>query len=102
MGGEVYNLEYYVKKAKELEAMEVNSICIKDMAGLMAPYDAYVLVKAIKEAVSVPIHLHSHFTSGMSSMTHLKAVEAGVDILGTCMSPYGFRSSHPALGPLVR
>ncbi len=101
MGGEVYNLEYYVKKAKELEAMEVNSICIKDMAGLMAPYDAYVLVKALKEAVSVPIHLHSHFTSGMSSMTHLKAVEAGVDILGTCMSPYGFRSSHPALGPLV-
>ncbi len=101
MGGEVYNLEYYVKKAKELEAMEVNSICIKDMAGLMAPYDAYVLVKALKEAVSVPVHLHSHFTSGMSSMTHLKAAEAGVDILGTCMSPYGFRSSHPALGPLV-
>ena len=101
MGGEVYNLEYYVKKAKDLEAMDANSICIKDMAGLMAPYDAYVLVKAIKEAVSVPVHLHSHFTSGMSSMTHLKAVEAGVDILGTCMSPYGFRSSHPALGPLV-
>jgi len=101
MGGEVYNLEYYVKKAKQLEAMEANSICIKDMAGLMAPYDGYTLVKALKEAVSVPIHLHSHFTSGMSSMTHLKAIEAGVDIVGTCMSPYGFRSSHPALGPLV-
>ena len=101
MGGEVYNLEYYVKKAKELEAMEANSICIKDMAGLMAPYDAYILVKTLKEAVSVPIHLHSHFTSGMSSMTHLKAIEAGVDIVGTCMSPYGFRTSHPALGPLV-
>jgi pyruvate carboxylase subunit B len=101
LGGEVYNLEYYVKKAKELEAMEANSICIKDMAGLMAPYDAYTLVKALKDVVSVPLHLHSHFTSGMASMTHLKAVEAGVDILGTCMSPYGFRSSHPALGPLV-
>ncbi|MCJ7616060.1 MAG: pyruvate carboxylase subunit B [Desulfobacterales bacterium] len=101
LGGEVYNLEYYVKKAKELEAMEANSICIKDMAGLMAPYDAYTLVKALKDVVSVPLHLHSHFTSGMASMTHLKAVEAGVDIIGTCMSPYGYRSSHPALGPLV-
>ncbi|MBU2521283.1 MAG: pyruvate carboxylase subunit B [Proteobacteria bacterium] len=101
LGGEVYNLEYYVKKAKELEAMEANSICIKDMAGLMAPYDAYALVKALKDVVSVPLHLHSHFTSGMASMTHLKAVEAGVDILDTCMSPYGFRTSHPALEPLV-
>jgi len=101
MGGEVYNLEYYVKKAKELEAMGANSICIKDMAGLMAPYDAHTLVKALKDAVSVPLHLHSHFTSGMASMTHLKAIEAGVDILGTCMSPYGFRTSHPALAPLV-
>jgi len=101
MGGEVYNLEYYVKKAKELEAMGANSICIKDMAGLMAPYDAYTLVKALKDTVSVPLHLHSHFTSGMASMTHLKAIEAGVDIVGTCMSPYGFRTSHPALGPLV-
>ena len=101
LGGEVYNLEYYVKKAKELEAMEADSICIKDMAGLMAPYDAYTLIKTLKEAVSVPIHLHSHFTSGMASMTHLKAIEAGVDIIGTCMSPYGFRTSHPALGPLV-
>lgn len=101
LGGKVYNLEYYVKKAKELETMKADSICIKDMAGLMAPYDAYVLVKALKDAVSVPIHLHSHFTSGMASMTHLKAIEAGVDILDTCMSPYGFRTSHPALGPLV-
>ncbi|MBW2739535.1 MAG: pyruvate carboxylase subunit B, partial [Deltaproteobacteria bacterium] len=101
LGGEVYNLEYYVKKAKELEAIKADSICIKDMAGLMAPYDAYTLVKALKDAVSVPLHLHSHFTSGMSSMTQLKAIEAGVDILGTCMSPYGFRTSHPALGPLV-
>ncbi|MBU0985987.1 MAG: pyruvate carboxylase subunit B, partial [Proteobacteria bacterium] len=68
---------------------------------LMAPYDAYTLVKAIKAAVSVPLHLHSHFTSGMASMTHLKAIEAGVDIVDTCLSPYAFRTSHPAIEPLV-
>ncbi|MBF0203199.1 MAG: pyruvate carboxylase subunit B, partial [Desulfamplus sp.] len=101
MGGTVYTLDYYVKKAKELEAMGADSICIKDMAGLMAPYDAYELIKALKENVTPPIHLHSHFTSGMAAMTHLKAVEAGVDILDTCLSPYGYRTSHPALEPLV-
>ncbi len=88
MGGDVYNLEYYVSKAKELEKMGADSICIKDMAGMLAPYDAYALVKALKEAASAPVHLHSHFTSGMASMTRLKAIEAGVDIVGTCMSPY--------------
>lgn len=101
LGGEVYNLEYYVNKAKELEAMGADSICIKDMAGLIAPYDAYAIVKALKATVQVPIHLHSHFTSGMSSMAHLKAIEAGVDIVDTCMSPYAYRTSHPAIEPLV-
>jgi len=101
MGGEVYNLEYYVKKAKELEKMGADSICIKDMAGLIAPYDAYALVKALKDAVKVPVHLHSHFTSGMAPMSHLKAIEAGVDILDTCMTPYAYRTSHPAIEPLV-
>jgi pyruvate carboxylase subunit B len=101
MGGEVYNLDYYVNKAKDLEAMGADTICIKDMAGLMAPYDAYAVVKALKEAVSPPIHLHSHFTSGMSPMTHLKAIEAGVDIIDTCMSPYAYRTSHAAVEPLV-
>ncbi len=101
MGGEVYNLDYYVSKAKDLEAMGADSICIKDMAGLLAPYDAYQIVKALKEAVKPPIHLHSHFTSGMSPMTHLKAIEAGVDIIDTCMSPYAYRTSHAALEPLV-
>jgi oxaloacetate decarboxylase alpha subunit/pyruvate carboxylase subunit B len=99
--GDVYNLEYYVSKAKDLEKMGADSVCIKDMAGMLAPYDAYALVKALKEAVSVPVHLHSHFTSGMASMTHLKAIEAGVDIVGTCMSPYAYRTSHPAIEPLV-
>ena len=101
MGGEVYNLDYYVGKAKDLEAMGADSICIKDMAGLIAPYDAYAIVKALKETVKPPIHLHSHFTSGMSPMSHLKAVEAGVDIIDTCMSPYAYRTSHAAIEPLV-
>src|SRR5512142_1564581 len=101
MGGEVYNLEYYVKKARQLEDMGADTVCIKDMAGLIAPYDAYYLVKELKENVKVPIHLHSHFTSGMADIALLKAAEAGVDIVDTCLSPWAFRSSHPAIEPLV-
>ena len=101
LGGEVYNLDYYVGKAKELVDMGADSICIKDMAGMIAPYDVYELVKALKATVSIPIHLHSHFTSGMASMSQLKAIEAGVDILDTCMTPYAYRTSHPAIEPLV-
>jgi len=101
MGGDVYNLDYYLAKAKELADMGADTICIKDMAGLLAPYDAFELIRALKQKTSVPIHLHSHFTSGMASMTHLKAVEAGVDIIDTCMSSYAFRTSHPAIEPLV-
>jgi oxaloacetate decarboxylase alpha subunit/pyruvate carboxylase subunit B len=101
MGGKVYNIDYYINKAKELEKMGADSICVKDMAGLLAPYDAYNLVKALKAAVKPPIHLHSHFTSGMSPMTHLKAIEAGVDIIDTCMSPYAYRTAHAAIEPLV-
>ena len=101
MGGDVYNLEYYVNKAKDLEGMGADSICIKDMAGMISPYDAYAIVKALKAAVSVPIHLHSHFTSGMAGMAHLKAIEAGVDIIDTCMSPLAYRTSHPAVEPFV-
>jgi len=101
MGGEVYGLDYYIRKAKDLEAMDADSICIKDMAGLIAPYDAYAVIKALKGAVKPPVHLHSHFTSGMSSMSILKAIEAGVDIVDTCMTPYAFRTSHAAIEPLV-
>jgi len=101
MGGEVYTLDYYVKKAKALESIGADSICIKDMAGMIAPYDAYAIVKALKTAVSVPIHLHSHFTSGMAAMAQLKAIEAGVDMLDTCLSPFAFRTSHAAIEPLV-
>lgn len=101
MGGPVYNLDYYVTKAKQLEDMGADTVCIKDMAGLIAPYDAYYLIKALKENLKVPVHLHSHFTSGMSDLALLKAVEAGVDIIDTCLSPWAYRSSHPAIEPLV-
>jgi len=101
IGGEVYNLEYYLKKAKQLEEMGADTICIKDMAGLVSPYDAYNLVKALKEQTKIPIHLHTHFTSGMADLALLKAIEAGVDIIDTCMAPYAYRTSHPAIEPLV-
>ena len=101
MGGPVFNLEYYLDKAKALEDMAADSICIKDMAGIISPYDAYKLVSALKETVKVPIHLHTHYTSGMASMCALKAIEAGVDIVDTVLAPFGLRTSHPAIEPLV-
>ena len=101
MGGEIYNTEYYTQKAKILEEMGADSICIKDMAGLVAPYDAYNLVKALKETVAIPIHLHTHFTSGMGDLALFKAIEAGVDAIDTCMAPYAYRTSHAAIEPLV-
>ena len=101
MGGETYNLDYYLEKAKQLEELGADTICIKDMAGLIAPYDAYNLVKTLKEQTDIPIHLHTHFTSGMGDLTLFKAIEAGVDIIDTCMAPYAYRTSHPAVEPLV-
>lgn len=101
MGGDIYNTDYYVNKAKQLEEMGADSICIKDMAGLIAPYDAYNLVKALKAAVKAPIHLHTHFTSGMGDLSLFKAIEAGVDIIDTCVGPYAYRTSHPGVEPLV-
>ncbi len=101
LGGEVYNLAYYLSKARELEAMGADSICIKDMAGILAPYDAHELFSALKKTVAVPLHLHTHYTSGMASMTCLKAIEAGVDIVDTCVAPYAMRTSMPPLEPLI-
>ena len=101
MGGPVYHLNYYLEKAKILVDMGADSLCIKDMGGLLAPYDAYELIKALKETVKIPIQLHTHYTSGMGSMTYLKAVEAGVDILDTALAPFALRSSQPALEPIV-
>lgn len=101
LGGEIYTLDFYVKKAKELEAMGADTICVKDMAGLLSPYDAFDLFSALKKTVRVPLHLHTHYTSGMGSMTYLKAIEAGVDIIDTCLSPYALRTSMPACEPIV-
>lgn len=101
MGGPVYNLEYYVKKALVFRDMGADSICIKDQAGLISPYDAYELIKALKEALKMPVELHTHYTSGQGSVSLLKAIEAGVDIVDTCLSPFALRSSQPAIEPLV-
>ena len=99
--GPVYTNEYYAKYAKQLEEMGADSICIKDMAGLLKPYDAYDLVKAIKETVKVPVQLHTHYTSGLASMTLMKAIEAGVDIVDTAMSPLAMGTSQPPTEALV-
>ena len=101
MGGPVFNMDYYVSKALVLEGMGADSICIKDMAGLLAPGDAYRLVKTLKKQLSVPLHLHTHYTSGMASMTCLKAVEAGIDGIDTGLAPFSLRSGPPAIEPLV-
>jgi pyruvate carboxylase subunit B len=101
MGGPVYNLEYYLKKALIFQNMGADSVCIKDQAGLISPYDAYELVKALKESLRVPVELHTHYTSGQASMSVLKAIEAGVDIVATALSPFALRSSQPPIEPLV-
>jgi len=101
MGGPVYNLNYYLERAKILEDMGSDSLCIKDMAGLLAPYDVHELVKALKKRVKIPIQLHTHYTSGMASMTYLKAIEAGVDIVDTALAPFALRSSQPAVEPII-
>jgi len=99
--GAVYTLDYYAKYAKQLEEMGANSICIKDMSGLLKPYDAYELVKTLKSAVSIPIQLHTHYTAGLASMTILKAVEAGVDVIDTAISPMALGTSQPPTEPIV-
>ncbi len=99
--GPSYTLEYYAAYAKQLEEMGADSICIKDMAGLLKPYDAYDLVKALKETVKVPIQLHTHYTAGLASMTLLKAAEAGVDIVDTAISPLSMGTSQPPTETIV-
>ena len=101
MGGDIYNLDYYLSKARSFRDMGADSICIKDMGGLLAPYDAYELVTAIKSEIDLPLQLHAHYTSGMASMSALKAVEAGLDILDVCLAPLALRTSQPAVEPIV-
>ena len=97
----VHNLDYFVKLACELEKMGADSICIKDMANLLLPYDAYDLVKKLKENVSVPIHLHTHNTAGTGDMTNLMAAQAGVDIVDCALSPMANGTSNPCTESLV-
>lgn len=97
----VHNNDFFVKLAKEYADCGADSICIKDMAGLLTPYTAYDLVKALKAAVKIPIELHTHYTSGVASMTYLKAIEAGVDIVDCALSPLSLGTSQPATEPLV-
>ena len=97
----VHSLELFRQDAKTLENMGAHSICIKDMAGLLKPYDAYELVKAIKSTVKIPVQLHTHYTSGEGSMTYLKAIEAGVDVVDTAISSLALGTSQPATEPLV-
>lgn len=98
---DVHTLEYYVNLAKTYRDLGADSICIKDMAGLLLPKPAYDLVKAIKEEVDLPIEVHSHYTSGVASMTYLKAVEAGADIIDTDMSPLSMGTAQPATEVMV-
>lgn len=97
----VHNNDYYVNMAKQLEEMGIDSLCIKDMAGLLSPYDAYELICRLKKEINVPIQLHSHYTSGMASMTYLKAIEAGVDVIDTALSPFALGTSQPPTETLV-
>ncbi len=98
----VHSIESFTKLAKQLEEMGANSICIKDMAGLLLPYSAYELVKALKETVKIPIELHTHYTAGTASMTYMKAIEAGVDIVDCAISPLALGTSQPPTEPLVK
>ena len=97
----VDNVESFVKLAKTLESMDADSICIKDMAGLLSPFVARELVTRLKEEISVPIQLHSHYTSGMASMAYLEAIQAGVDIVDTAVSPLALGTSQPPCETLV-
>ena len=101
MGGPIFNLDYYVNRARVMAGMDADSICVKDMAGLLSPYDAHDLIAALKTATGLPVQLHTHYTSGMASMTALKAIEAGVDIVDTCLAPLALRTSQPAIEPLI-
>jgi pyruvate carboxylase subunit B len=97
----VHNIAYFVAMAQQLEEMGSDTLAIKDMAGLLTPYTTLELVKALKNAVSIPLHLHSHATSGLASMAHMKGVEAGAAMVDTCISAFSEGASHPTTESLV-
>ena len=99
--GDAYTLDYWKDMAKRIEDMGAKSLCIKDMAGLLVPAKATELVQALKESAEIPIDLHTHYTSGVASMTYMKAVEAGCDIIDTAISPFSMGTSQPATEVMV-
>ena len=98
---EVHTLDYFVQLAKDYQNLGADSLCIKDMAGLLLPQAAYELVKALKEVLTIPVEVHSHYTSGVAAMTYLKAIEAGADIIDTDMSPLSMGTAQPATEVMV-
>lgn len=101
MGGDVFNINYYKQKAKEIQDMGADTLCLKDMAGIMSPFDIAKIIMELKKEITIPLHLHTHYTSGMASMVYLEAIKAGVDIVDTCLAPFGLRTSQPAVEPIV-
>ncbi|MBM4372416.1 MAG: pyruvate carboxylase subunit B, partial [Deltaproteobacteria bacterium] len=101
LGGAVFTIAYFVDKARAYRDLGAESICIKDMAGLIHPQDAFDLVKALKEDVGLPVQLHTHYTSGMASMACLRAVDAGVDVIDCALSPFALRTGQPAVEAMV-
>lgn len=97
----IHDIKHYIDTAKLLESMGASSICIKDMAGLLTPYNAFELITELKKAIKIPLQLHSHYTSGLASMTYLKGIEAGVDVIDCAISPLAMGTSQPPTEPLV-
>ena len=100
--GEAYDMRYWQTLAGRIEDMGADSLCIKDMAGLLVPAEAEKLVKVLKKGTSLPVDLHTHYTSGMASMTYMKAVEAGCDIIDTASTPFALGTSQPSTDVMVR
>ncbi len=97
----IHTNEIFVNLAKEIEQMGADSVCIKDMAGLLDPYNTYKLVKDIKAAISIPLEIHTHATSGLGSLTYMKAIEAGADMIDTALSPFAEGTSQPPTEPIA-
>ena len=99
---EIYTLKYYLDLANKFVDMGADSLCIKDMAGLLSPYDASILISELKKAIKIPLQLHNHYTSGLASMTQIKAIESGIDGIDTCISTVSQKTSQPAIEPIIK
>jgi pyruvate carboxylase subunit B len=102
LGGDIYNIDYYLGKALIFQEMGAESLCIEDMSGILNPYDSHHLITALKQTLNIPVELQCHYTGGMACMSYLKAIEAGVDMIGTDFAPFAMRTAHPAIEPIVQ